>query len=124
MPLKTRPLTKIYKYLKKRGEVSSMRPNVLPSDATADDVALARAKEYYEMEPYPITKERIVNTKELFRTLNATEGFDMRNISNFSKHKDTLEIPGGLPKGRLVFEYEEYDVDTFEHLPKKIESKF
>ncbi|GAM26042.1 hypothetical protein SAMD00019534_092170 [Acytostelium subglobosum LB1] len=121
-PLKTRPMSKVYKYLKKRGEVQHMRPAQAFADAT--DAEEQYAKEYYEKEPYPVSKTHILNTAQLFKAVNADYGFDIRNINNFTKHQNKIEIPGGLSADHMVFTYQEYHIDTFEHLPKKVESSF
>ncbi|EGG21698.1 hypothetical protein DFA_01584 [Cavenderia fasciculata] len=121
--IKSRPLAKIYKYLKKRGEVQYMRPSPLFWDTEAEEAGHQKAKEYYEKEPYQVTQPRIANPKEYVRQLNATEGFDLRNLNNYKKHKSQLE-DACLPKDRYLFRYEEYHVDTGDHIPKKVDNLY
>ncbi|EFA80463.1 hypothetical protein PPL_07298 [Heterostelium album PN500] len=124
VPLKTRSMTKIYKYLKKRGEVQHMRPTPQFSDISQSDADVLRAQEYYEKEPYPVTKPIPRDQMVLFNEINGGHAYDIRNVNNFLTHKSDLEIPGGLSAERIVFTYQEYNIDTFDHIPKKVENIF
>ncbi|KYQ92854.1 hypothetical protein DLAC_05441 [Tieghemostelium lacteum] len=128
--VKTRPLTRIYRFLKKRGEVLSMRPqpkylgettskpNITLSDELQKDI------DFYEKPAYPITPPRITSNKLFFKVVTQTKGFDVRNIKSLERNRSEMVRPGGVPKYRNVFEFDEYDIDSLELNEKKLKHSF
>ncbi|KAM9980363.1 hypothetical protein ACTFIZ_008663 [Dictyostelium cf. discoideum] len=123
--VKTRPLTRVYKFLKKRGEVLSLRKQPTLDAPTENLTAEEKAEKlFYETEPYPLTAPRIKDNKVFFHNIKAMEGFDIRNVRSINKNISKIENEFGVPIDRKVLRFEESEVDTDEPLPKSTNNLF
>eukprot|EP01132_Coremiostelium_polycephalum_P009723 gene9723-11939_t len=130
--VKTRPLARVYKYLKKRGEILSLRePLQFTEDKQKGVDPLAdmneeerRAVEFYQSKPWEPTLPRSFNNRLVYKAMADDLGFDIRNLRSVKKNQDKMKIDGELPFSREPMHHEVYDIDTFEHKPRKIEHTF
>ncbi|EGC34366.1 hypothetical protein DICPUDRAFT_98248 [Dictyostelium purpureum] len=127
--VKTRPLTRVYKFLKKRGEVLSMRPAPKYLDNTPFEQEELTPKEkiekdYYETQPFKLTPPRILNNKVFFQNEKIIEGFDIRNIKSLQKNMGRIENPYGVQFDRVVLDIKESEIDTDTPIPKTTNNIF
>jgi len=82
------------------------------------DPEFLRHKEFYETPVNTCPPPRIMNNKVYYHNLKVELGYDLRNWKNVEKNLDKTNSTNPH------LEYEEYDIDTNDHIPKKVESMF